>query len=60
MLAWAFSQEVETPREIGGRGQCIMLEGGHEDDKSPLYIAEAPYDGSVRPGKASEKLLSRF
>ncbi|KAJ7668411.1 carbohydrate-binding module family 12 protein [Mycena polygramma] len=32
------------------------VEGGHEDDGTPLYIAEAPHHGAVHPGKASEKL----
>ncbi|KAJ7928602.1 carbohydrate-binding module family 12 protein [Mycena leptocephala] len=32
------------------------LDGGREDDGTPLYIAEAPHNGAVHPGKASEKL----
>lgn len=32
------------------------VEGGHEDDGSPLYIAQALYKSVVYPGKASEKL----
>jgi len=32
------------------------VEGGHEDDGTLLYIAEAPHQGAVHPGKCSEKL----
>ncbi|KAJ7647514.1 carbohydrate-binding module family 12 protein [Roridomyces roridus] len=32
------------------------VEGGRERDGTPLYIAEAPYNDAVHPGKASEKL----
>lgn len=32
------------------------VEGGREADGTPLYIAEAPHNGAVHPGKASEKL----
>ncbi|KAG7446459.1 carbohydrate-binding module family 12 protein [Guyanagaster necrorhizus] len=32
------------------------VEGGHESDGTPLYIAEAPHKGAVHPGKASAKL----
>jgi hypothetical protein len=32
------------------------VEGGREDDGSPLYVAQALYKGVVHPGKASEKL----
>lgn len=31
------------------------VEGGHEADGTPLYIAKAPYHNAVHPGKASEK-----
>jgi len=40
------------------------VEGGNENDGTPLYIVKAPYKGSVYPGKTSEKLegttLSHF
>jgi hypothetical protein len=36
------------------------VEGGREDDGTPLYIAEAPHNGAVHPGKASEKLDGEF
>lgn len=36
------------------------VEGGHEADGTPLYIAEAPYHGVVHPGKVSEKLSAAF
>lgn len=32
------------------------VEGGRENDGTPLYIAQAPHKGVVHPGKASEKL----
>ncbi|KAJ7072507.1 carbohydrate-binding module family 12 protein [Mycena amicta] len=32
------------------------VEGGRESDGTPLFIAEAPHNGAVHPGKASEKL----
>ena len=32
------------------------VEGGQENDGSRLYIAEAPYNNVVHPGKASEHL----
>lgn len=35
------------------------VEGGREDDGSPLYIAKALHKGAVHPGKASEKLDGR-
>ncbi|KAF8659218.1 hypothetical protein AX16_001879 [Volvariella volvacea WC 439] len=36
------------------------VEGGRENDGTPLYIAQAPYNGAVHPGKASEKLDGAF
>jgi hypothetical protein len=32
------------------------VEGGNENDGTPLYIVKAPYNGFVHPGKTSEKL----
>jgi len=32
------------------------VEGGRENDGTPLYIAEAPHKDAVHPGKASQEL----
>lgn len=32
------------------------VEGGNENDGTPLYIVKAPYKGFTHPGKTSEKL----
>ncbi|KAL0956135.1 hypothetical protein HGRIS_002301 [Hohenbuehelia grisea] len=36
------------------------VEGGRENDGTPLYIAKAPHKGAEHPGKASEKLEGAF
>lgn len=37
-------------------GQDNPVEGGHEEDGTPLWIAQADYEGGVYPGKAGPKL----
>ena len=32
------------------------VEGGSENDGTPLYIVKAPHNGFTHPGKTSEKL----
>jgi Protein of unknown function (DUF3421) len=32
------------------------VEGGFENDGTPLYVVKAPYGDAVHPGKTSEKL----
>lgn len=41
---------------LGALGGYTPIEAGRENDGTILYIAEAPYDGAVHPGKASTKL----
>lgn len=36
------------------------VEGGHEGDGGPLFIARGRYNGNVIPGKASAKLSGAF
>lgn len=31
------------------------VEGGRDTDGTPLYVVEAPHNGAVHPGRASEK-----
>ncbi|KAF9236664.1 hypothetical protein BU15DRAFT_76762 [Melanogaster broomeanus] len=33
------------------------IQGGHEANGSPLYVARAPYAGGIHPGKASATLV---
>lgn len=42
--------------ELGAR----PVEGGHEADGTPLYIAQAHVNNGVHPGKCSEKLSHAF
>ncbi|KAK7057408.1 carbohydrate-binding module family 12 protein [Favolaschia claudopus] len=51
-LRWVDAQGRLNVGNLGYR----PVEGGREDDGTPLYIAEAPHNGAVHPGKASEKL----
>jgi len=54
----------DSVRWIRVRGQfsvdnlegCTAVEGGREQDGTKLYVAQAFYEGSVHPGKISEKL----
>jgi len=41
---------------FNGLGGKRPVEGGRENDGTPLYIAKAPHNGAEHPGKASEKL----
>jgi hypothetical protein len=36
------------------------VEGGREDDGTPLYVVQAPYNNAIHPGKASTELHSAF
>ncbi|KAJ6593684.1 carbohydrate-binding module family 12 protein [Mycena capillaripes] len=51
-LRWV---DANGPLHVASLGYT-PVEGGREDDGTPLYIAEAPHKGAVHPGKASEKL----
>ncbi|KAJ6558552.1 carbohydrate-binding module family 12 protein [Mycena vulgaris] len=51
-LRWVDASGVLNVSHLGFR----PVEGGREDDGTPLYIAEAPHNRAVHPGKASEKL----
>ncbi|KAJ7209569.1 carbohydrate-binding module family 12 protein [Mycena pura] len=51
-LRWVDANGYLNVASLGYR----PVEGGRESDGTPLYIAEAPYNGAVHPGKASEKL----
>ncbi|KAJ7502795.1 carbohydrate-binding module family 12 protein [Mycena galericulata] len=51
-LRWVDANGVLNVSQLGYR----PVEGGKEADGTPIYIAEAPYNGAVHPGKASEKL----
>jgi hypothetical protein len=35
---------------------CKPVEGGNENDGTPLYVVKAPFNGFTHPGKTSEKL----
>lgn len=35
---------------------CRPVEGGHEKDGTPVYVARAPHKDGTHPGKVSEKL----
>jgi len=37
-----------------------LVEGGREDDGTPLYVVQAPYHDALHPGKASTKLPGAF
>jgi hypothetical protein len=45
---------------LGNLGGAKPVEGGHENDGTPLYVVRADYKGSSQPGKASEKLDAAF
>lgn len=51
-LVWVNAHGKLNPDSLGKR----PVEGGRENDGTPLYVAKAPYKGAVHPGKASEKL----
>ncbi|CAK5281425.1 unnamed protein product [Mycena citricolor] len=51
-LRWVPAQGRLNVASLGFR----PVEGGKEASGTPLYIAEAPYNGAVHPGKASEDL----
>ena len=51
--------------EVNGRLDLNALgarpvEGGHEADGTPLYIAQGHVNNGVHPGKISEKLSRKF
>jgi len=41
----------------GGTVPSNAVSGGHEADGHTLYVARAPHDGHVIPGKVRQKLL---
>ncbi|KAF9038365.1 carbohydrate-binding module family 12 protein [Hymenopellis radicata] len=51
-LRWV---DVSGKLDVNGLG-ARPVDGGREADGTPLFIAAAPYDGAVHPGKASSKL----
>ncbi|KAJ7039231.1 carbohydrate-binding module family 12 protein [Mycena alexandri] len=51
-LRWV---DASGPLDVNNLGYT-PVEGGREPDGTPLYIAEAPYNGAVHPGKASKNL----
>ncbi|RDB25307.1 hypothetical protein Hypma_008057 [Hypsizygus marmoreus] len=51
-LRWVPARGKVNVSSLGHR----PVEGGNEDDGSPLYVVQALYKGTVYPGKASEKL----
>ncbi|KAJ7188488.1 carbohydrate-binding module family 12 protein [Mycena filopes] len=51
-LRWV---DASGPLDVDNLGYK-PVEGGREPDGTPLYIAEAPYNGAVHPGKASKNL----
>jgi hypothetical protein len=55
-LRWVDASGVLNVSGLGFK----PVEGGREADGTPLYIAEAPHNGAVHPGKASEKLDGEF
>lgn len=51
-LRWVSANGKLNVAGLGHR----LVEGGHEKDGTPVYVARVPYKGSTHPGKASEKL----
>ncbi|THV06798.1 carbohydrate-binding module family 12 protein [Dendrothele bispora CBS 962.96] len=51
-LHWVDASGRLNVNSLGAR----PVEGGHENDGTPLYVACAPHKDAVHPGKASEKL----
>ena len=51
-LRWVSANGKLSAGSLGYR----PVEGGHEKDGTPVYVARVPYKGSTHPGKASEKL----
>ncbi|KAF4598399.1 hypothetical protein EYR38_006801 [Pleurotus pulmonarius] len=51
-LVWVATHGKLNVASLGKR----PVEGGRENDGTPLYVAKAPHKGAVHPGKASEKL----
>lgn len=51
-LVWVNTHGKLNLASLGKR----PVEGGRENDGTPLFVAKAPYKGAVHPGKASEKL----
>ena len=51
-LRWVSTSGTLNVESLG----CRPVEGGHEKDGTPVYIARAPYKDVTHPGKASKKL----
>ncbi|KAK2467813.1 hypothetical protein APHAL10511_000108 [Amanita phalloides] len=55
-LHWVSSHGTINVGALGAR----PVEGGHENDGTPLYIVRAYYKDGVHPGKASPKLKGAY
>ena len=46
--------------ELSDLNDARPVEGGHDDDGAPLFIARGHYNGDLIPGKASAKISGAF
>jgi len=53
-------QRAKGKLELSELNGARPVEGGHEEDGTPLFIAHGEYKGNVIPGKASAKLSGAF
>ncbi|KAL2916007.1 hypothetical protein HK105_204431 [Polyrhizophydium stewartii] len=51
-VRWVPQHSYVTPQRIPG----MLVQGGHEPDGQPLFVARATYMGGVHPGKAGTHL----
>ncbi|KAI8827136.1 uncharacterized protein EV422DRAFT_512791 [Fimicolochytrium jonesii] len=51
---------VDGEGDLKNNGQYRLVEGGHESNGTPLYVAQVHYKGSVQPGKVGENLGACF
>jgi len=58
-VRWVESSGTINVESLKSRGY-EPIEGGHEDNGTPLYVVQAPYNNGVHPGKASTGLPSAF